>query len=76
MSVCERVRGAERGKASSNAEHNIGEFVFHTAPLSGVKYISWEKKTFLRAILQEHFPLLHVIYTKATGAPCGGPRRG
>lgn len=70
--VCERKRGAERGKASSSTKHNIGKFVFHTAPLSGSKYISWEKKTFLRAIPREHFFfLLHMIYFEAAGGTQG-----
>lgn len=82
-SVCGGDGGGERLRASSDTENNTGKFVFHTAPLSGVKYISWEKKTFLRAIPREHAFLLRVIYVEAAGGtlqflgdPVGWTREG
>lgn len=62
--VCE---GQGEGKASSHTTHSSVKFVFYTGPLSCVKYISWEKKTFLRATPGEHFPLLRGIYAEAAG---------
>lgn len=73
--MCEREGGRE-GKASSNTKHSAGKFVFHTAPLSGVKYISWEKTTVLRAIPREQFFFLRVIYVEAAGALCDPTREG
>lgn len=46
--------GREKG-ASTNTPPSLPEFVFCPSPLSCVKYIPWEKKTLLRAVVGEHY---------------------
>lgn len=52
-------KGKEKERrASTKAQHSLAKFVFNPSPLSCVKYIPWEKKTFLRAVLGEHYSFL------------------
>lgn len=52
-----RGRGG-REEQSTKAQHSLAKFVFDPSPLSCVKYIPWEKKTFLGAVLGEHYSFL------------------
>lgn len=53
--VCSPEKGRRGKKGAGTLSEKIAKFIFHTTPFSGVKQISWEKKTSFRAVPREHF---------------------